>query len=240
VFGTNDTISRTGMVGRAARKVHDQVVSSARPDLPIIWSEYNASYKNEPDVTDSAFMGPWIADTVRQCDGLAEMLSYWTLSDVFEEQGVIKRPFYGGYGLIAEDGLPKPAFNAFTLLHRLGDRRVDLDSASALVTRRDDGTWAIAVWNLWLPEERGTPKMITIRIKGKENGIPASIYRLDPAHGSIIAAYEAMGRPTHPDPLQRDALRRAAALPPPETMPFSGDQITLTVPAHGLVLLETR
>jgi xylan 1,4-beta-xylosidase len=240
VFGTNDTISRTGMVGRAARKVHDQVVSSARPDLPIIWSEYNASYKNEPDVTDSAFMGPWIADTVRQCDGLADMLSYWTLSDVFEEQGVIKRPFYGGYGLIAEDGLPKPAFNAFTLLHRLGDRRVDLDSASALVTRRDDGTWAIAVWNLWLPEERGTPKMITIRIKGKENGIPASIYRLDPAHGSIIAAYEAMGRPTHPDPLQRDALRRAAALPPPETMPFSGDQITLTVPAHGLVLLETR
>ena len=71
----------------------------------MIWSEYNASYKNEPDVTDSVFMGPWLADTIRQCDGLVDILSYWTFSDVFEEQGVVKQPFYGGYGLIAEDGL---------------------------------------------------------------------------------------------------------------------------------------
>ena len=121
-------ISRTQMVCRAARKVHDQVKASPRPDLPIIWSEYNASYKNEPDVTDSVFMGPWLADTIRQCDGLTEMMSYWTFSDVFEEQGVIQQPFYGGYGLIAEDELPKPAFNAFALLHRLGIERIEVDS----------------------------------------------------------------------------------------------------------------
>ena len=115
VFGSDEQISRTQMVCRAALKVHDQVKASPRPDLPIIWSEYNASYKNELDVTDSDFMGPWLADTIRQCDGLTEMMSYWTFSDVFEEQGVIQRPFYGGYGLIAEYGLPKPAFNAFVV-----------------------------------------------------------------------------------------------------------------------------
>ena len=60
------------MVCRAAQKVHDQVEASARPELPIIWSEYNASYKNEPDVTDAVFMGPWLADTIRQCDGLTD------------------------------------------------------------------------------------------------------------------------------------------------------------------------
>ena len=108
------------MVGRAVRKVHDQVKASARPDLPIFWTEYNASYKNEPDVTDATFMGPWLANTIRQADGLVDILAYWTLSDVFEEQGVIKQPFYGGYGLMAEGGVPKPAFNAFKLLHRLG------------------------------------------------------------------------------------------------------------------------
>jgi xylan 1,4-beta-xylosidase len=239
VFDTNDAISRTEMVGRAVRKVHDQVKSSPRPDLPIIWSEYNASYKNEPDVTDSAFMGPWLADTIRQCDGLADMLSYWTLSDVFEEQGVIKRPFYGGYGLIAEDGLPKPAFNAFKLLHRLGDRRVAVGSSSALVTRRDDGTWALAVWNLQPPGERGPSKAITIRIDGAQHG-QATISRLDPAHGSVLTAYEAMGRPDHPTGSQIAALRRAAELPAPETEPIDGGRITVTVPVHGLVLLEIR
>ncbi len=121
VFGTHDEIPRTQMVCRAVRKVHDQISASALPHVPLIWSEFNASYKNEPDVTDSTYMGPWMADTIRQCDGLVDMMSYWTFSDVFEEQGVVKRPFYGGFGLLAEDGLPKPAFNAFKLLHRLGE-----------------------------------------------------------------------------------------------------------------------
>ena len=67
------------------------------------------------------------------------MLSYWTFSDVFEEQGVVKQPFYGGYGLIAEDGVPKPSFNAFKLLHKLGEQRIAAGSESALVTRRPDG-----------------------------------------------------------------------------------------------------
>ena len=92
VFGTNESIPRTEMVGRAVRKVHDQVKASARPDLPIFWSEYNASYKNEPEVTDATFMGPWLANTIRQSDGLTDMLSYWTFSDVFEEQGVSNSP----------------------------------------------------------------------------------------------------------------------------------------------------
>ena len=67
-------------------------------------------------------------------------MSYWTFSDVFEEQGVVKNPFYGGFGLIAAGGIPKPAFNAFKLLHRLGQQRIDLNSNSALLTRRQDGT----------------------------------------------------------------------------------------------------
>ena len=180
VFGTNESIPRTQMVCRAARKIHEQVMATPRPDLPIIWSEYNATYKNEPDVTDALFMGPWLADTIRQCDGLVDMMSYWTFSDVFEEQGVVKQPFYGGYGLIAEDGLPKPAFNAFKLLHRLGGRRIAEDSGSALVTRRSDGTLVMAVWNLFQPEEQGEPKTVTIIVKGLAGDYRALIVsRLD-------------------------------------------------------------
>ncbi len=74
-------------------------------------------------------------------------MSYWSFSDVFEEQGVVKTPFYGGFGLIAEDSIPKPALNAFAMLHELGDRRIKVDSDSAIATRRSDGTIVIALWN---------------------------------------------------------------------------------------------
>ena len=78
--------------------------------------------------------------TISQCDGLTEAMSYWAFSDVFEEQGVVKTPFYGGFGLVAEDGIPKPALNAFAMLHQLGDRRLKADSDSALATRSSDGS----------------------------------------------------------------------------------------------------
>ena len=97
-------------------------------------------------------MGPWMADTIRQCDGLVDEMSYWTFSDVFEEQGVVKKPFYGGYGLIAAGNIPKPAFTAFRILHQLGDERLALDSESAIVTRGSDGSLVVAVWNLVPPE----------------------------------------------------------------------------------------
>src|SRR5712672_4070258 len=140
VFATQENIPRNQMVCRAVKKVHDQIAASPYTNIPLIWSEFNASYMNESAVTDAAFMGPWMADTIRQCDGLTEMMSYWTFSDVFEEGGVVRTPFYGGFGILAERSIPKPAFNDFTLLHRLGDTRLDVASDSALVTRRKNGS----------------------------------------------------------------------------------------------------
>ncbi len=93
VFGTDENIPRDQMVCRAVKKVHDQIKASPLPNLPLIWSEFNASYKAEPDVTDTLYMGPWLADTIAQCDGLVNEMSYWTFSDVFEEQGVVKTAF---------------------------------------------------------------------------------------------------------------------------------------------------
>ena len=240
VFGSTETISRNQMVCRAVHKVHKQVAESALPKLPIVWSEYNASYKNEPDVTDSVFMGPWLADTIRQCDGLVEMLSYWTFSDVFEEQGVVKQPFYGGYGLIAAGGLPKPAFNAFKLLHMLGDMRLDNPSTSALVTRRHDGTLVLAAWNLFLPEDQGAPKTVAIQVAGSAPAHIALVYRLDAAHGSVLPSYRALGSPTNPTAQQIAELRRAASLPPPEQLSLKNREFSLTLPPHGLALIELK
>jgi len=70
------------MVCRAVRKVHEEITASPMPSLPLIFSEYNASFMNEPNVTDSVYMGPWLATTIAQCDGLTEAMSYWSFSDV--------------------------------------------------------------------------------------------------------------------------------------------------------------
>jgi xylan 1,4-beta-xylosidase len=239
VFGTQEGIPRDQMVCRAVNKVHNQIRASAMPNLPLIWSEFNASYKNETDVTDSIYMGPWMADTIRQCDGLVDSMSYWSFSDVFEEQGVVKTPFYGGYGLIAEDGIPKPAFNAFKLLHKLGDERVSLDSNSSILTRRKDGQLVLAVWNYASPEQAGTPRTFIVRLKGT-HAKHALISRVDHDHGDFHAVYEKIGAPRYPTLKQIEELRRAAELPPPESQEIRDSQLTITLPGHGLALIELK
>ena len=240
VFGTDEKIPRTQMVCRAVKKVHDQIQASPRPQLPLIWTEYNASYMNETDVTDSIYMGPWMADTIRQCDGLTDMMSYWTFSDVFEEQGVVKRPLYGGYGLMAEDGLPKPAFNAFKMLHHLGEVRIQESADDILVTRRKDGSFVIAVWNLSAPETTGEPKDVNLQFDSLKGNRHATVYRLDAEHGSLTSAYVAMGSPAYPTQAQIQTLKAAAQLPAPESTTVHNGSLALHLAPKALVVIEIR
>jgi xylan 1,4-beta-xylosidase len=239
VFGTDEDIPRNQMVCRAIRKVHDQILASATPSLPLVWSEFNASYKTLPDVTDGVYMGPWLADTIRQCDGLVEMMSYWTFSDVFEEQGVVKQPFYGGYGLIAEGGVPKPAFNAFQILHALGDQRIELASDHALLTRRTDGKLVLAIWNYAQPGEAGHPESIEMQIQGKKVK-HALVSRVDAEHGDFHPAYAKLGSPVYPTQNQFAQLRAAVRLSAPERIKVHKQTLTVTLPAHGLAVIEMQ
>jgi xylan 1,4-beta-xylosidase len=245
VFGTNESIPRERMVCRSVKKVHDQIKASTLPNLPLIWSEFNASYKNEPEITDSTYMGPWMADTIRQCDGLVDEMSYWTFSDVFEEQGVVKKPFYGGYGLIAAGSIPKPAFTAFRLLHQLGDQRISLDSDMALATRAKDGSLVVAVWNL-VPADQppsnqtGAATVVIMKIKNLGRARHAYISRADGEHGDPRPLYEKMGSPVYPTQAQLQELRKTAMPGAPEVQDLKNGEFRLTLPANGLAVIAIR
>ena len=248
VFHTAEDIPRDRMVCRSVRKVHDEIAASPLPSTPLIFSEYNASYANEPNVTDSIYMGPWLATTISQCDSLTESMSYWTFSDVFEEQGVVRTPFYGGFGLLAEHSIPKPAFNAFAMLHQLGDRRLPVSSDSALATRRSDGAVVIALWNYAPPDgtganytappaTRGPGKNFQMKLAGISPNATATILKLDEDHGNVVKAYDAMGRPAFPSREQIVKLREAGKAAPAEKNHLKNGSLSIEIPPQGLVLV---
>jgi xylan 1,4-beta-xylosidase len=245
VFGTREPIARDKLVCRAVRKVHDEIKASVAPDTPLIWSEFNAAWNNTPQVTDSTYMGPWLATTISQCDGFVDMMSYWSFSDVFEEGGPVKTPLHGGFGLIAAGGLPKPAYNAFKLMHELGDQRIPVDSDRVLATRRADGTLVIAVWN-YAPsgidkDDPAKSAPITVTFKIAHSGAnSAAISRVDGTHGDLRGAYATMGSPRYPTTTQISALREAARLPAAEQVPLRDGTLSVALPPQGLALVEIR
>jgi xylan 1,4-beta-xylosidase len=231
-------ISPSQMVCAAVTKVHDEILHSARPHIPFILSEFNARYDNEQAVTDSIYMGPWMADTISHCDGKTTMMSYWTFSDVFEEGGPVKTPFYGGFGLIAEDDIPKPSYDAFMLLHELGDQRLAAPADEAIVTRRADGTLVIAAWNLLEPGSSGSNKKVSFDFRGIRKDAYAEIRRVDASHGDTLDAWKKMGSPKYPTREQILALRHASEIGPADDVQLTGGKLTVVLPPMGLAVIE--
>jgi xylan 1,4-beta-xylosidase len=252
VLHLNEDVPRETMVYRAVKMVHDQVAASPFPTLPLIFSEYNASYANEPNVTDSPFMGPWLANTIRLCDGLTQSMDYWSFSDVFEEQGVVRSPFYGGFGLIAADNIPKASLNIFAILHKLGDRRIAVDSNSALATQTKDGKLAVALWNYAPPTgtgdkytmptgPAGPQKVFDLKLEHVAPGAAVEVLRVDDDHGNVLKAFDAMGRPAGDlTPAQIAQLRAAGAMAPADHLHLRNGTLHLVVPAHGLAVVLVR
>jgi xylan 1,4-beta-xylosidase len=152
---------------------------------------------------------------------------------------VVKTPFYGGFGLIAEDGIPKASFSAFRLLHRLGDERIKSDASDVLITKRKDGTLVVAAWNLVPPGQTGPSKTLAFELKGRA-AKRALVSRVDANHGDTLTAFEKMGSPKYPSKQQIEELQKVAQEVPAEAVSIREGKFSVTIPSSGLALIEIR
>jgi len=242
VFGpdTKESISLEDMVWRGTQKMHDEILHSQRPNLPLIVSEFNVRSSNLK-LLDSTYVGPALANTIRECDGLTAMMSFWTFSDVFEEQGPVKTPFHGGFGLMAAGGIPKPSYVSFELLHRLGQTRLANSADNILVTMDKQGHTVVALWNLVpVGTADGASKMVHLHLQNFKLLQRASVLRVDDQHSNALTAYVAMGSPRYPSQAQIKTMRDAGKLSPPEVHTIHNNTLDITIPPNGLDVITLR
>jgi xylan 1,4-beta-xylosidase len=227
---------------RAVQKVHGEIHSSPLPSLPLLWSEWNISFDGALEARDTPYVGPAVARDISQCDGSAELMSWWTFDDVFEEGGVAKEPFGSGFGLIAAGRIKKPSFYDFTLLHQLGDERLANSADNLLVTRRKDGALVVAAWNLVDMDQAAHASPITMRlaIKGVKPGATATIQRVDESHGNPMPTYRSLGSPRYPTQAQIEAMNKASSLPAPELRQLDNGALDITLPVNGLAVIAIQ
>ena len=238
LFGTNENIAMDDRVCRAVAKVHDEIKGSSAPNLPLIWSEWNVQGMMQS--RDTTFVGPALANTIRACDGLVDMLSFWTFSDVFEEGGPIAEPFEGQFGLRAKGGINKPSYYAYGLLHELGNQRIATASRDVIATKEGDGTLAIAAWNLVDPDQHGSTQTVSVEFLHVSSDAIVRIQRVDDEHGNVLKKYAAMGKPVDPTPVQVEQLNRETALGAAEETRLSNGKLKLDLTPNALVLITVQ
>ena len=235
LLGTDEVIAPEDRMGAVVAKVRRDIDASQLPHLPLLWTEWNVDPRK--DARETPYVGPAVANAIRECDGNVEAMSFWTFSEVFEEGGPAKAPFQN-FGLRALGGINKPAFYDFALLHHLGEVRIANSSRDALVTKVADGSLAIAVWNLIPPDQAGRDKRISLHITGVPMNAPVTIERVDETHGNVRPAYKAMGSPVSPTPKQVEELNRTTALPAPEVAALRNGVLDLDLGSNALVLVR--
>jgi xylan 1,4-beta-xylosidase len=238
LFHTNENVPEDDRVCRAVQKVRGQIDASPTPHLPLLWTEWNVIGRN--GARDTTFVGPALADTIRECDGNVNEMSFWTFDDVFEEGGPIAKPFEGHFGIIAKGGINKPSYYAFGLLHQLGDRRIANASKNLIVTKTPDGGLSIAAWNLVDPGAHGSTQTLDLTLHGVPANASVTIQRVDDDHGNVLPKYAAMGSPVDPTPSQVTQLNQQTALGTPAQTQLHDGKLTLELSPNALLLLKVQ
>jgi xylan 1,4-beta-xylosidase len=238
------------------RKVRQQIEASAKPELPLYFTEWSTSYTPRDPVHDSYISAPYILTKLKATDGLAQGMSYWTFSDLFEEPGPPTAPFEGGFGLMNPQGIRKPAYFAYKYLHQLGEQEIKAAEDAQSIVTRDGKAVQVLAWD-WqqpkqaksnrpfyttvLPTHPGAP--LVLDLKGLAPGAYAvKVYRTGFKANDAHTAYLEMGSPKSLSPEQLGKLQ-ALTTDIPETSPVqvgANGSASLTVPmrANDIVLVK--
>ncbi|KRC80417.1 beta-xylosidase [Sphingomonas sp. Root241] len=156
------------------RRVRAQIAASQYPRLPLFFTEWSASYNPRDPVHDSYVAAAYILTKLKATRTLAQGMSYWTYSDLFEEAGPPPTPFHGGFGLLNREGIRKPAFFAYKYLNLLRGREVPSNEAQSWIATEGNRT-AVLLWDWQQPKQTLSNRPFFTRVLPAQEAAPAEL-----------------------------------------------------------------
>ena len=233
-------------------------------NLTLYLSEFNSGlYGKNVDNHDNHYAASFMIFQASKLQSLITnhnygWMSYWTFSDVFEEEGFVSDPFHNGFGMQTIRGIAKPVFRALQLLYILG-------SETAYNTSRTDGNndngtvqvytlknndydkrYAIYIANWNLNGESIHNESLTIKIVNTDAGtIPhaVSLYRIDAQNVNPVSKWISMDNVTYPNQQQLAALNTSSQLVQETISSYSiinpsTIEINLTIPVYAVAVID--
>jgi xylan 1,4-beta-xylosidase len=233
------------------RDIMYTVLSNVRrtigPDMPLYYTEYNSGLWCCPERQhDLPYAASFVVSNIPVLAGIADILSYWSFSDIFEEGGFDSAPYQSNYGMTTIYDIPKPVYRAFELLHWSGDTRLAVvpptvpGNLDVLATRNTTHLQLyVTNFNTWGKPIKAARACITLTgLSYVNRSVPtATLHRIDDHSGNGIKAWEAMGSPAYPTPAQIHAMYEASMMKTSTTSyEYSGGKVSfdVEVPPHGV------
>jgi len=238
----DDTITQLAESRRSVLQAEAAKVKEEAKGKPVYYTEWATSSNPFDELHDLPYAAAFIVKTVLEARGLVEGYSYWTFTDIFEENYFSSVPFHGGFGLLNIYGIPKPAYRAFELLHRLGNELIEMggkhETVDAWATRDNDKV-NILLTNWALPRHYIKTEIVKLAINNI-NIKAAFVERIDEDNANAHKAWVEMGQPGSLSQTQVAALEAASLLTKqaiPVTKVNNTISIEITLPPQSVACI---
>ncbi len=199
-------------VSEAVVKVAGKLKSSSLPNLELHFTEWSSSYSSRDPIHDTYQNAPYILNALKKTEQVANSMSYWTFTDIFEESGTPSTAFHGGFGLMNVHGIKKPTFHAYSFANQLGNIELKNEDSSSWVCKNEKGDIQVLAWDFTLLNQDQLPNKVFYRtdLPSKEKGklkisiknIPNGKYSVELSgvgykKADVFSSYLKMGLPTN-------------------------------------------
>ena len=193
-------------------------------DRSLFITEWNSMAVFGSPVHDEKYSA---AFAVKSCMDLNNTLAgymFWCCSDLFEEQFMLPRPFVGSFGIVSNDGIPKPNFWGFKLLSQLYPNRLNLPMRTndpvEYAAFVDGGKTQILIFAQDQDYHKNETHEITIEVNCEAKNVTQQ--RIDDTHCNPKAEWVKLGSPDNLTLAQVEGIKEKTHLRA-EPLPFTAE-----------------
>ena len=219
----DDTEAQLSKSRRSVLREETREVRRKAGDRPVYYTEWCTSSNPRDPMHDEPYAAAFITKTIMEANGLVQGYSYWTFSDIFEENYFPSVPFQGGFGLLNIHGIAKPAYRAYELLHALGADLLPVQGTHPTVdiwVVRAESAVTVLLTNYALPRHPIGIENIKVNLGSAPGPHGATIRRIDDDHANAKRRWQEMGSP---DYLSAAVVAELDAVSDCESMPHPFD-----------------
>ena len=206
-FGTNST-SQLAQSPRDVMRTRALEARASAGALPLYFTEWNISSNPGDPLHDGSFAAALAMRIAMSVDDIVDGYSYWTFSDIFEEEYFPSLPFHGGFGMLSLYGIAKPIYRAFQMLHALGEQRVEVRGEhpnvavwASRLTHPENTATDVLLINQAMPTHAISTETVKLQLAHVSNrkARTVTLARVDEEHANPEGAWRALGAPSYLD-----------------------------------------
>ncbi len=219
------------------REITDSFPEYRGKDIHI--TEFNTSYIPNCPLHDTNQNAAYIAHQLARLGEDNASYSYWTFGDVFEERGVPFTPFHGGFGLVANGGIPKPTFWSFVFFKRLKENAAKClyRDDNIVIMQQKDGSLRGVVWHATRKRE-GRKLTMQVNLPMAAGEYCLLTERVDEESCNPLKVWHDMGEPANPSAAELAIIRSAAQPKLSSSRVRAGEagmHVNFDLPEHAVV-----